>query len=115
MNIHEYQAKTILSSYVPVPRGAVALNIGEIKSAVAQITTPIIVVKSQIHAGGRGKAGGVKLAKSKEEAERDRLREKQKDIGRALRASGSLSSSVYNVVTRNVNFEKTKDQGKKGR
>lgn len=69
MNIHEYQAKTILSSYVPVPRGAVALNIGEIKSAVAQITTPIIVVKSQIHAGGRGKAGGVKLAKSKEEAE----------------------------------------------
>ncbi|MCT4635465.1 MAG: ADP-forming succinate--CoA ligase subunit beta [Rickettsiales bacterium] len=69
MNIHEYQAKTILSSYVPVPRGAVALNIGEIKSAVAEITTPVIVVKSQIHAGGRGKAGGVKLAKSKEEAE----------------------------------------------
>lgn len=69
MNIHEYQAKTILSSYVPVPRGAVALNIGEIKSAIAEITTPIIVVKSQIHAGGRGKAGGVKLAKSKEEAE----------------------------------------------
>lgn len=69
MNIHEYQAKTILSSYVPVPRGAIALNIGEIKSAVAKITTPIIVVKSQIHAGGRGKAGGVKLAKSKEEAE----------------------------------------------
>jgi succinyl-CoA synthetase beta subunit len=69
MNIHEYQAKTILSSYVPVPKGAVALNIGEIKSAVNEINTPVIVVKSQIHAGGRGKAGGVKLAKSKEEAE----------------------------------------------
>lgn len=69
MNIHEYQAKTILSSYIPVPKGAVALNIGEIKSAVAEITTPVIVVKSQIHAGGRGKAGGVKLARSKEEAE----------------------------------------------
>lgn len=69
MNIHEYQAKTILSSYVPVPKGAVALNIGEIKNAVDQVTTPVIVVKAQIHAGGRGKAGGVKLAKSKEEAE----------------------------------------------
>lgn len=57
------------------------------------------------------KAVGIQV----EETERDRLREKQKDIGRALRASGSLSSSVYNVVTRNVNFEKTKDQGKKGR
>lgn len=69
MNIHEYQAKTILSSYIPVPKGKVALNEGEIKSAVAEISTPVIVVKSQIHAGGRGKAGGVKLAKSKEEAE----------------------------------------------
>ena len=69
MNIHEYQAKTILSSYIPVPKGAVALNKNEIKAAVAEISSPIIVVKAQIHAGGRGKAGGVKLAKSKEEAE----------------------------------------------
>lgn len=46
------------------------------------------------------------------ETERDRLREKQKDIGKALRASGSLSSSVYNAVTGNVNFKKTKNQGK---
>jgi len=69
MNIHEYQAKTILSSYIPVPKGKVALTPEEIKSAAAEITTPIIVVKAQIHAGGRGKAGGVKLAKSKEEAE----------------------------------------------
>jgi succinyl-CoA synthetase beta subunit len=69
MNIHEYQAKAILSAYIPVPKGKVALNLDEIKAAVAEIATPIIVVKSQIHAGGRGKAGGVKLAKSKEEAE----------------------------------------------
>ena len=69
MNIHEYQAKAILSAYIPVPTGKVALNTSEIKAAVAQISTPIIVVKAQIHAGGRGKAGGVKLAKSKEEAE----------------------------------------------
>ncbi|MEK6734187.1 MAG: ATP-grasp domain-containing protein, partial [Pseudomonadota bacterium] len=70
MNIHEYQAKSILSSYIPVPKGKVALNKEEIKAAVAEISTPIIVVKAQIHAGGRGKAGGVKLAKSKEEAEK---------------------------------------------
>lgn len=69
MNIHEYQAKTILSSYISVPNGKVALNPNEIKEAVSAISSPIIVVKSQIHAGGRGKAGGVKLAKSKEEAE----------------------------------------------
>lgn len=69
MNIHEYQAKTILSSYISVPNGKVALNPNEIKDAIAAISTPVIVVKSQIHAGGRGKAGGVKLAKSKEEAE----------------------------------------------
>lgn len=70
MNIHEYQAKAILSSYITVPSGSIALNEDEIAEAVAKISTPIIVVKSQIHAGGRGKAGGVKLAKSKEEAEK---------------------------------------------
>jgi succinyl-CoA synthetase beta subunit len=69
MNIHEYQAKTILSAYIPVPKGKVALSVSEITAAIAEVTTPIIVVKAQIHAGGRGKAGGVKLAKSKEEAE----------------------------------------------
>jgi succinyl-CoA synthetase beta subunit len=68
MNIHEYQAKAVLSSYIPVPKGKAALNKDEIKEAVDSITTPVIVVKAQIHAGGRGKAGGVKLAKSKEEA-----------------------------------------------
>jgi len=68
MNIHEYQAKAILSSYIPVPKGKVALDLDEIDAAVSSISTPVIVVKAQIHAGGRGKAGGVKLAKSKEEA-----------------------------------------------
>jgi len=69
MNIHEYQAKALLSAYIPVPKGKVALNPSEIKAAIAEVSTPVIVVKAQIHAGGRGKAGGVKLAKSKEEAE----------------------------------------------
>ncbi len=69
MNIHEYQAKQILAKYgVPTTKGHVALSKGEIASAVAKVTTPIKVVKAQIHAGGRGKAGGVKVTKSAEEA-----------------------------------------------
>jgi len=69
MNIHEYQAKEILRKYgVPVPNGAIALSPKEIKDAVDSVDTKLWVVKAQIHAGGRGKAGGVKLARSKEEA-----------------------------------------------
>jgi succinyl-CoA synthetase beta subunit len=69
MNIHEYQAKEILRKYgVPVSKGFVALKPDEIEKAASSITTPLYVVKAQIHAGGRGKAGGVKLAKSAAEA-----------------------------------------------
>ena len=69
MNIHEYQAKEVLRKYgVPVPDGIPALNPSEIESAVKELETKVWVVKAQIHAGGRGKAGGVKLAKSKDEA-----------------------------------------------
>jgi succinyl-CoA synthetase beta subunit len=71
MKIHEYQAKTILARYgVPVPRGEVAFTPGEAGEAARRIGGAIVVVKAQIHAGGRGKGGGVKLAKSAEEAER---------------------------------------------
>ncbi len=69
MNIHEYQSKSIFAKYgIPVPKGNVALNIKEIDVAVDSLDTKVWVVKSQIHAGGRGKAGGVKLAKTREEA-----------------------------------------------
>ena len=69
MKIHEYQAKAVLSKYgVPVPRGEVAFTPEEVHD-VAKRLGPITVVKAQIHAGGRGKAGGVKLAKSGQEAE----------------------------------------------
>ncbi|MCH9753436.1 MAG: ADP-forming succinate--CoA ligase subunit beta [Alphaproteobacteria bacterium] len=69
MNIHEYQAKEVLRKYgVPVPEGIPALNPAEIEAAVRELDTKVWVVKAQIHAGGRGKAGGVKLAKTKEEA-----------------------------------------------
>jgi succinyl-CoA synthetase beta subunit len=69
MKIHEYQAKALLSKFgVPVPRGHVALDKDAARVAAQQLGTKIVVVKAQIHAGGRGKAGGVKLAKSPEEA-----------------------------------------------
>jgi succinyl-CoA synthetase beta subunit len=69
MNIHEYQAKDILRKFgVPVSNGVVAFNASEIENAVSMLNTNLYVVKAQIHAGGRGKAGGVKLAKDKKEA-----------------------------------------------
>jgi len=69
MKIHEYQAKALLSKFgVPVPRGHVAFNADDARSAAQTLGTKVVVVKAQIHAGGRGKAGGVKLAKSPDEA-----------------------------------------------
>ena len=68
MKIHEYQAKSILAEFgVPVPKGRVATTPGEAR-AIAQELGGKVVVKAQIHAGGRGKGGGVKLAKSAAEA-----------------------------------------------
>ena len=71
MKIHEYQAKAILARHgVPVPRGEVALNPAEAAEIAQRLGTSVVVVKAQIHAGGRGKGGGVKLAKSPEDAEK---------------------------------------------
>lgn len=68
MNVHEYQGKELLSKYgVIVPRGAVAFTPEEAVQAADQLGGDLWVVKAQIHAGGRGKAGGVKLAHSKDE------------------------------------------------
>ncbi|MFL3876587.1 ADP-forming succinate--CoA ligase subunit beta [Wolbachia endosymbiont of Trichogramma kaykai] len=70
MNIHEYQAKEILHKFnVPVPKGFVATSAEEVATQINQLKSDVFVVKAQIHAGGRGKAGGVKLAKSTEEAQ----------------------------------------------
>jgi succinyl-CoA synthetase beta subunit len=69
MKIHEYQAKAVLAKFgVPVPRGEVAFQRDEARAVAERLGTPVVVVKAQIHAGGRGKAGGVKLAKSADEA-----------------------------------------------
>ncbi len=65
MNIHEYQAKSLLAKFgVAVPRGGVAYTPQEAEKVAAELGGPVWVVKAQIHAGGRGKAGGVKVVKS---------------------------------------------------
>jgi succinyl-CoA synthetase beta subunit len=71
MKIHEYQGKELLKKFgVAVPRGIVARSPEEAYHAAKELGTDVVVVKAQIHAGGRGKGGGVKLAKSAEEAEK---------------------------------------------
>ncbi len=71
MNIHEYQAKVILRKYgVPVPNGKVAYTAEEAVKAAQELSGTIKVVKAQIHAGGRGKAGGVKIAKTTDEVKK---------------------------------------------
>ena len=69
MKIHEYQGKELLRKFgVPVPRGIVARSAEEAYQAAKELASDVVVVKAQIHAGGRGKGGGVKLAKSPDEA-----------------------------------------------
>lgn len=69
MNIHEYQAKLLMRQYgLPISAGYVAYSPGEVESAADLLGGEVCVVKAQVHAGGRGKAGGVKLAKNSREA-----------------------------------------------
>ena len=71
MKIHEYQAKELLAKHgVPVQKGAVAFNPGEVKKIAEELGVDSLVLKAQVHAGGRGKAGGIKIVKSPEEAEK---------------------------------------------
>ncbi|RLL55996.1 ADP-forming succinate--CoA ligase subunit beta [Mariprofundus sp. EBB-1] len=70
MNIHEYQAKALLAEFsVPVPKGIVAMSVAEAVAAATSLAGDIWVVKAQIHAGGRGKAGGVRVCRSLQEVE----------------------------------------------
>jgi succinyl-CoA synthetase beta subunit len=69
MNLHEYQAKAVFSQYgLPVPKGVVATTAAQAEEGARTLSTPKVVVKAQVHAGGRGKAGGVKLVSSPAEA-----------------------------------------------
>ncbi len=75
MNIHEYQAKAVLKEFgVPVPRGVPAFSVDEALKGAKELGGPIWVVKAQIHAGGRGKAGGVKVVKSIDDVKKEATR-----------------------------------------
>src|SRR6201996_6021808 len=75
MNIHEYQAKAVLRDYgVPVPRGIPAFTVDEAVKAANEMGGPVWVVKAQIHAGGRGKAGGVKVVKAVDDVKTEAAR-----------------------------------------
>jgi succinyl-CoA synthetase beta subunit len=75
MNIHEYQAKEVLRTFgVPVPRGYPAFSVEQAVTAAEQLGGPVWVVKAQIHAGGRGKAGGVKVVRSIEDVRKEATR-----------------------------------------
>ena len=97
MNIHEYQAKDLFRSYnIPVSSGSVAYSADEIEKAVNEVEGPVWVVKAQIHAGGRGKGGGVKVVSTKEDA----LDEANKMYGMNLvtpqtGASGKQVNRIY--------------------
>jgi succinyl-CoA synthetase beta subunit len=97
MNVHEYQAKALLRAFgAPVPAGELATTPGEARQAAAALGAPVTVVKAQVHAGGRGKGGGIKLAKSPAEAEA----EAGKILGMTLvtpqtGARGKLVRKVY--------------------
>ncbi|HZC56899.1 MAG TPA: ADP-forming succinate--CoA ligase subunit beta [Xanthobacteraceae bacterium] len=72
MNIHEYQAKAVLRDFgVPVPRGIPVFTVAEAETAANTLGGPVWVVKAQIHAGGRGKAGGVKVVKAVDDVRRE--------------------------------------------
>src|SRR6202140_1349689 len=75
MNIHEYQAKAVLREFgVPVPRGVPAFSVDEAIKGANELSGPVWVVKAQIHAGGRGKAGGVKVVKSVDDVKKESAR-----------------------------------------
>src|SRR5216683_1957019 len=75
MNIHEYQAKAVLREFgVPVPRGVPAFSVDEAIKGAKELGGPVWVVKAQIHAGGRGKAGGVKVVKSIDDVKKESTR-----------------------------------------
>ena len=75
MNIHEYQAKEVLRAYgAPTPKGRAAFTVDEAVAAAKELGGPVWVVKAQIHAGGRGKGGGVKLVRSIDDVKREAAR-----------------------------------------
>ena len=107
MNIHEYQAKEILNQFgAPTPNGFVILNLKELKTKIKKLNTKNLVLKAQIHAGGRGKAGGIKLIKNTDEL----VKEAEKMFGKILITkqtglSGKKVNRLYIEETCNIEKE----------
>ena len=94
MNIHEYQAKEILKDFgAPVSTGVVIYSKDEILEKINSLNSKEFVVKAQIHAGGRGKAGGVKLVKDKNELESV----VEKMFGKILTTSKDILLKIQNL------------------
>jgi len=97
VNIHEHQAKDILREFdIPVPKGVVVYNIKEIDQKIKILNTNNLVIKAQIHAGGRGKAGGIKLVKTNN----DLIKEATSMLGKTLitkqtGATGKIVKRLY--------------------
>jgi len=101
MNIHEHQAKEILKKFgVPVPNGVTIYNIKEISKKIKSIKIGSLAIKAQIHAGGRGKAGGIKLVKN----EKDLISETKKMFGKTLitHQTGPQGKKVQRVYIEEV-------------
>ena len=103
MNIHEYQAKEILKKFgAPVPKGIPIFSLEEIKTKIKDINSKNLVVKAQIHAGGRGKAGGIKLVKNYKEL----LKEAKNLLGKKLitHQTGSAGKIVRRLYIEEVSI-----------
>jgi succinyl-CoA synthetase beta subunit len=97
VKVHEYQAKSILSRHgLPVPRGEVAFSAAEAGEIASRLGGGPVVVKAQIHAGGRGKGGGVKLARSREDVEG--IAEKMLGMTLVTRQTGPAGRLVHRVL-----------------
>ena len=106
MKIHEYQAKGILRKFnVPVPEGNVAFSAQEARKIAKELGGGVVIVKAQIHAGGRGKGGGVKLAKNPDEAEQ--LAKEMIGMNLVTHQTGPEGKEVHRVlVEQGLNIEK---------
>src|ERR1700694_862544 len=95
MKIHEYQAKEIFRRFgVPTPRGQMVTSPEQAFEVAKSLGTPVVVVKAQIHAGGRGKAGGVKLARSPEQAKELAAKILGMNLVTAKKGSTSSANSI---------------------
>ncbi len=98
MNIHEYQAKEVLRSFgVPTGKGHAAFSVDEAMKSAESMPGPVWVVKAQIHAGGRGKGGGVKVVKSVAEVKAEATTHAGHDSGNP--SDRALKASLCNVFT----------------